>query len=95
MLEGFPRFLRRPACPKWVSSLAECGASGLDEVQALGPILLYDLGLGIAERRVQRDEHGGGCFFLSSALIIATPLWQSDFFRHGRGRAHHPGCRCG
>jgi hypothetical protein len=48
-------------------------------VYARGPIVLHHLGLGIAERLAQRDEHRCRMFpLLSFALIIATPFWQAD-----------------
>jgi hypothetical protein len=54
--------------PFAVALLAERGARGLDVVQALGPILLYHLGLGVAERLAQCDEHRRRMFLLEFRL---------------------------
>ena len=76
--------------------LAERGARGFDVVHALGPILLCHLGLGIAERLAQCYEQRRRMLLFEFSLDHRDALLAIGFVvRHGRGRAHHHGCRCG
>jgi hypothetical protein len=73
-----------------VALLAERRARALNVVHELGPILLYNLGLGIAERLAQCDEHRRRMLVLEFRPNHRDALLAIGFVVRQRPRcAHH------